>query len=400
MTVKQISFKCTKASSYYTIGGVRFYDREGNIYPIKFSTKNSSTSNVFYIKGTDITGTVNTTNSWGTYYYVDSPFDTDKSIVTNYPSINYWLSNSADTIKISFNTPIAISKIDFVPYCANGTDRKQNSVEVVAIDVDDSIVLQEMHNTSTYVENQVYSIQTPNLTYYDNVLLKSNNKIYSFKSTNTIYETKMTSNTVPSPFVASASSEYNSNYSAWKAFNGTINTNQYDYWCTNNIATGWVQIKYDSKKIVNRIRLTSSGTTAEVTKGTPKDFNILASNDGTNFVKLGKFSDQTNWGIAETREFTFFNMTAYQYYRLEALSSNGATYVSIGEILFGYNLNLLYSLPTISQQIFVDYGYTSLTNISRPIFNEIYILQNHVSKNEEGLWATQLDKKPLTISFK
>jgi len=39
MTVKQISFKCTKASSYYTIGGVRFYDREGNIYPINFLQK-------------------------------------------------------------------------------------------------------------------------------------------------------------------------------------------------------------------------------------------------------------------------------------------------------------------------------------------------------------------------
>ena len=88
-------------------------------------------------------------------------------------------------------------------------------------------------------------------------------------------------------------------------------------------------------------------------------------------MKVGEFSDQTNWGIAETREFVFFNMTAYQYYRLEALRSNGATYVSIGVILFGYNLNLLYSLPTISQQSFVDYGYTSLTNISRPIVPEL-----------------------------
>ncbi|MDD1502593.1 discoidin domain-containing protein [Lysinibacillus sp. CNPSo 3705] len=234
---------------------------------------------------------------------------------------------------------------------------------------------------------------------YKKTLLQSNKKVYSLEPIDAIYETKMTSNTAPSPFVASASSEYNSTYPAWKAFNGTNTGGSYDYWSSVAGTKAWIQINYGKRVQANILELSASMTTQELANGMPRDFNILASNDNSNFIKLSEFKDQT-WKNGETKVFKFRNNIAYQYYRIEAFSTNGYGYVCIGEILFKNIANNIIEVPKASVNNFVNYGTNTSKNLNRIIETKDYILQDEVSKNEQGLWTTKIDRKPLSISFK
>lgn len=228
-------------------------------------------------------------------------------------------------------------------------------------------------------------------------LLKSNNKTYSLESFNTWYETKMTSNTAPAPFEASASSIYNSTFNAWKAFNGTNVSNQ-DCWVTpNNIVNGWIQLNFGRNVKVNTVKLTSRFGGYETQS--PKRFQILGSNDGISFDLLTEFNNQKNWITNETRKFIFFNEKEYQYYRINILENNGGIAVSIGEILFSYESNYANELPSTKTSNFIKYGNEKIEDTNVIFHNKNYILQDTVSENSEGLWTTQLTRKPLSIKF-
>lgn len=399
MTVKEIAFKCTKVGAYFSLGGIRLYDEYDNIYPIKFSIKNSLTSNNFYIMGKDITGTVSTKNSYGTYYFVDSPFDTDKSIVTNYPNVNYWLSSSEDTIKISFDKSVKISRIDFVPYCGNGADRAQTTVEAIVKDEFQNVILQEKYSTSTYAVNQVYSALTPTLTYFRSALLKSNQNIYSYESNNAKYDTKMTSNTTPSPLVASASSIYSSSYSAWLAFNGT-RTDVNNCWITSSslLTDQWVQIDFKDKKRVSHIEVVGMGVN---TTSSPKNFTVFGSNDGISFYPVLKIKNQTNWGTFESRGFNFNYVVNYRYYRFHIHDNNGyASYSGVVDIVYSHKGSVLLKVNNSSKKSFVNYGNTRLFDMNKPIKEVDYVLEGEYTDSSKYILIKKtIKRKPLSISF-
>lgn len=233
------------------------------------------------------------------------------------------------------------------------------------------------------------------------LLLQSNNKIYSLKESDKDgiwYETKMTSDTSPSPLVSSASSIWSSTFQAWKAFNGT-NIDSNDCWVTvGGSIAGWIQLDFGSPKYCNQIKLTSrSGSTANAC---PKDFTISASNDGVNFDVITNITGQTKWTLSETRIITFKNVRKYRIYRLTVISNDGySSYSAIGELQFGYKGNTIFHLPKCSQENFIEYGQKELLNLNEPIVTKSYILQDEASKNDQGLLTTKLDKKPLSISF-
>lgn len=240
------------------------------------------------------------------------------------------------------------------------------------------------------------------LEYEQKHLLQSNNKIYSLDSIgNGWFETKMTSNTTPAPFIVNASSTQGS-YDAWKAFNGT--TSSYtDGWATaSGITTGWVQINFGLPKLFSKIRITSKATAniGGVTSAPPKDFNILGSNDGINFKVLAEIKNQTNWSATETREFTLDNFKLYTIYRIEILSNSGTSYTALGNVIFFEKYSKLFesSSENITKNI-LNYGRDNLDDLDNLIPIKNYILQDEVSENSEGLWITKLDRKPLSISF-
>lgn len=269
-----------------------------------------------------------------------------------------------------------------------------NSVTYVYGSYDDIIIWE-----STLSDIEVFNV----MKYYfkeKRILLHSNNKIYSFdKQIDTWYETKMTSDTSPSPLVASASSIWSSTFQAWKAFNGT-NVDSNDCWVTvGGSIAGWVQLDFGSPKYCNQIKLTSrAGSTANAC---PKDFTITASNDGLVFDEIANITGQTKWALNETRMITFKNARKYRIYRLTVISNDGySSYSAIGELQFGYKGNVIFDLPKISKENFIKYGINELLNLNEPIAIENYILQDDtITENEQGLWTKQVDKKPLSISF-
>lgn len=398
MSVKKITFKVSRASTYFTLGAVRFYDEKGNVYPVKFHAKDQLLENTFFIQGTKITGKVNTTNSYSTYYFVDSPFDTDKPTVTTYSHRNYWLSSIADTISVSFDIPIKISKIDFVPYCGDDANRKQNAVEITAINHNGQIAISKIYNTTSYLINQIYTAQTDELSFYDCQFFKVNNRLYTTVPLNINYETKMTSNTSPSPFVASSSSIYSTTYDAWKAFDGK-NTSS-DCWITlTNTTTGWIQLDFGTPKRLNTLTLTSRYESSAPTVS-PKDFNILGSVDGSRFDKIKEIRNQTGWGVGEQREFAFENAKDYRYYRLEILANGGSSsYTAIGEIAFGYKGFALVTIGKQSKENIFNYGANSLEILNMPIFQKNYVLQKGVLDSSNGLLTKKLERKPRSIKI-
>lgn len=228
-------------------------------------------------------------------------------------------------------------------------------------------------------------------------LLKSNNKTFSLKPINTLYKANMTANSSPSPLVASASSEYNTTYQAWKAFNGT-NTGSTDCWITaSGVRTGYLQLDFSEKTRVNKILLASRTNDGNITA--PKDFNVEGSNDGINFNIINSFTGISSWTAGESKLFEI-KTSNYRFYRINILSNNGSTsYVSIAMLNFYYKSTYKIELPELSTQNMIKYGMDSSIQLDSLLLSKNYILQDTVSENEEGLWTTQLTRKPLSISF-
>lgn len=254
-------------------------------------------------------------------------------------------------------------------------------------------------------ESFVYDIPQgflPYNVYPDNkILLLSNEKTYSIESEETKHETKMTSDTTPSPYVASASGVLIATYSAWKAFNGT-NINNSDGWATNSTKTGWIQIDYGIGKKSNILYITNrnNNTDNSYLTSSPKDFKILGSNDGKNYDVLSIVENVTDWTKSnETKKFEFDNSKPYRYYKLDVLSNNGGGTIIIGELLFSYKEDILYDIGYLSEQNLIKYGMDSPVQVDGIFTNKNYILQDTVSKDVDGLWKKQLDRKPLSIGF-
>lgn len=234
-------------------------------------------------------------------------------------------------------------------------------------------------------------------------MLQSNNKTYSLNIKDTLYDIKMASNTSPSPLVASASS-VNSNNVAWKAFNNSNSASDgTDCWASLvNTTNGWLQLDFGVKTKVNSFKITSRAWTNDnnYTTSAPKTFVMQGSDDGVNYLDISQTFNETDWKANETRLFTLKSKYNYRYYKLKVLTVNGGSYVIIAKLEF-CNLGFINEMPSSSLNNFTKYG-TNIFNglpMNMTMNNKNYILQDDVSKIEENLWTTKLDRKPLSITF-
>jgi hypothetical protein len=141
---------------------------------------------------------------------------------------------------------------------------------------------------------------------------------------------KMTSNTSPAPYVASASSEYGIGNSAWVAFDGAMTSG--NCWATQpNAIAGWVQIDFSIKTRINAFSIVSRGIDLNQH---PKDFSLMGSNDGVNFQTIFTPSPQTNWGVVESRLFELGFSVSFRYYKIDIKTNNGGGITVISEIIF------------------------------------------------------------------
>ncbi|MFJ5790139.1 discoidin domain-containing protein [Lysinibacillus sp. NPDC093197] len=248
--------------------------------------------------------------------------------------------------------------------------------------------------TSLRISHEWYlELNTKNKT-----ILKANSKLYSLSTVETWYETKMTSNTAPSPLVASSSTFYNSTYFPFKAFNGTNVSGNYDQWLTQSgVLFGWIQLDFGVITRINRLKL---GASSDYLTANPKNFKILYSNDGINFKVAKSIENQTNWKANEYREFSFNAINA-RYIRIDVSENNGGTsYLAIGEIVFGLKTNDITEFSELSVNNFIKHGVTTSSSINQPIFCKNYSFQANTRKNENNLVVKSTNRKPLSISLK
>lgn len=227
------------------------------------------------------------------------------------------------------------------------------------------------------------------------MMFSDNNKVYALKSVDTWHETKMTANNAPFPLTALASSRYSTTYDYYRAFDGVDSTG----WITaNNILTGWVQLDFGMPTPVNKLTITPR---PETLIASPRDFEVLGSHDGSNFVVISSFTGQTGWTNGEKRLFSFENNISYRYYRINVTKNDGYTgYVSIAEIQFGFENRIVQQIPSISKASFIQYGQEEKVNyLDSIIKDKEYVLQDVISEDVNGHWTTQLDRKPLSIKF-
>lgn len=128
---------------------------------------------------------------------------------------------------------------------------------------------------------------------------------------------------------ASASSEYGG-YPASRAFDDVVAQE----WLSNiNDTDGWIQ--YDLGEgvsaTVQKYRLCSQDHVNGPDRA-PKDWQFQGSDNGSDWDVLDTRTNETDWGQAEWRAYTFSNTTAYRYYRVDVIAVNGGSYTSLAEI--------------------------------------------------------------------
>jgi hypothetical protein len=149
--------------------------------------------------------------------------------------------------------------------------------------------------------------------------------------------TIMTANNLPSPMVASASSELSADYAAWRAFDHLSSTDvSLERWtASSTAATGWLKIDLGSgnEKALTGYTISENAGVGRI--NCPMDFTLKGSNNDSTWNTL---DTQTgiNW-IDNTNQMKTFTLGAtssvYRYFLLDITDNDGAAgYLAIGEL--------------------------------------------------------------------
>ena len=167
----------------------------------------------------------------------------------------------------------------------------------------------------------------------------------------TLYPTQaMTSNTAPSPLVASASTDNGVGAEAYKAFTDLKRTDLDDQWLSaSGNDTGWLKIDLGSG---NGIAPTSAAIFSSNTQDrTPLDFTIQGSNNDSDWTILATYSSKTAWPDQETRHYPLSTgnnfispgIGATQVLALSQVTDTPTTNYPTINILAAYDNNHTYS---------------------------------------------------------
>jgi hypothetical protein len=130
----------------------------------------------------------------------------------------------------------------------------------------------------------------------------------------------MTSNTAPSPYVASASSELNP---AWKAFDGTTGM-----W-TSTGSTGWLKLDLGSAKSLGKYGW-KSGPSGNPQQH-PRNWTFSGSNDNSTFNTVDTQTAIASVGSSVTQLFTMSPTVAYRFWKFDVTVINGGSNVEFDE---------------------------------------------------------------------
>jgi len=135
----------------------------------------------------------------------------------------------------------------------------------------------------------------------------------------------MTGNTAPSPYLASASTNYASNgFLPWNAFDGTLGV---PGWTGTNHGIDWLQIYLGSPWPIQSYAIVVSSTARA-----PTAWMLEASNNGTTWTTVDTRTGQTGWTVGVLNTYTpAAPVAAYAYYRLYITAGGDGTYTNVGQ---------------------------------------------------------------------
>lgn len=134
-------------------------------------------------------------------------------------------------------------------------------------------------------------------------------------------------------YVLTSSSIYSADFVPYQAFDKNKHSISDSTFATaDGTTTGWIQIEFPQKEIVTEFSLQARAMELASGRTNFIDFQLLGSNDGTNFNTLFSITDEPAWSAGEIREYELTSKNRYKYYRLNVSKSSGTSYVDIQEI--------------------------------------------------------------------
>ena len=134
-------------------------------------------------------------------------------------------------------------------------------------------------------------------------------------------------------YVLTSSSIYSADYAPYQAFDKNKHSTYDSTFATaNGTTTGWIQVEMPSKEKVTEFSLQARATGPVSNRTSFIDFQLLGSNDGTNFDTLFSITGEPAWSAGEIREYELTTKGFYKYYRLNVSKSADTPYVDIQEI--------------------------------------------------------------------
>lgn len=118
---------------------------------------------------------------------------------------------------------------------------------------------------------------------------------------------------------------------AAQAFDGDPRTKWLDF-----SGTSWLQYTTPGgvPRIVTQYAITSANDTAQFPGRAPKSWALKGSNDGKTWTTLDVRTDAADVANFSTRFYKISNTTAYRYYRLDDIVSNGDPIIQVAEVAF------------------------------------------------------------------
>jgi hypothetical protein len=146
---------------------------------------------------------------------------------------------------------------------------------------------------------------------------------------------KMTSNTSPSG-VASASSKFNDNVLAWRAFDHDVKPYG---WAVNFTGKDWLEYEFAEARCIEKYTLQIREPYSSL-KEAPQNWTFEAwDSENSTWVVLDKQTGIANWSAGVKKEFTFINTKSYKKYRIYITKNGGEQGLAIGEMEMMESIN-------------------------------------------------------------
>jgi hypothetical protein len=340
----------------------------------------------FYLREWDLFELVESYNTSGFY---ESPIIDLSESIYSLDTLTY--SHTLNSGIVTYSTATSDDGITFDAYQTIVAGGVINSPKRRYIRVKASVTVSDASKTPT-----ISSI-TVNYKTGDKYLFQDGGDIKKYQASYTSDITPpMTSNTLPSPYVASADYDGGGYFSPWKVFNNTT-VDSLDSWL-GGTSTGWLQLDFGTggEKAIAQYAITFANRT-EVGRA-PKSWTFEGSNTGLfsgEQVILDTRIAETAWAQNQKRTYAFSNSVTYRFYRLNITANNGDAQVMVGELeMMEANppWAIVGTAPATKAMFDTD-GMTDLSLITNAA------IQGLVSATPEVLcWTDEVATAPATVS--